>query len=77
MTKPNDTDNDIAVTSRRLFLRNGSSLGGAAIAEGPFGCADAFHFQMPRANCVRLFLFQFRDRFTLLVSLLTVLRAAK
>ena len=51
MTKPNDTDNDIAVTSRRLFLRNGSSLGGAAIAEGPFGYADAFHFQMLRANC--------------------------
>jgi hypothetical protein len=43
MTKPNDTDNDIAVTSRWRFLRNGSSLGGAAIAEGPFGHADALH----------------------------------
>ena len=48
MTEPTDVDNDLAVTSRRRFLREGGALmGGAVLAGGLAGSEVLAATRMP------------------------------
>jgi len=41
MTEPTDIDNDVAVTSRRRFLRESSALMGGAVLAGGLAGSEA------------------------------------